>query len=124
MKTCIKELAELKSAILTNTFVHEVNVLGVGGRVAGRGKGKKRNDPRVHGFCFIMKQVTFVFSGRSLSQRRKHRRKYNQECLHVSISNRTCRCPSPISSNLFSPLPRPIDPSPFSLKSRLHYITI
>lgn len=71
MKTCIKELAELKSAILMNTFVHEVNVLGVGGRVAGRGKGKKRNDPRVYGFCFIMKQVTFVFSGRSLSQRRK-----------------------------------------------------
>lgn len=42
MKTCIKELAELKSAILMSTFVHEVNVLGVGGRVAGRGKGKKK----------------------------------------------------------------------------------
>lgn len=42
MKTCIKELAELKSAILMSTFVHEVNVLGVGGRVAGRGKGKQK----------------------------------------------------------------------------------
>lgn len=43
MKTCIKERAELKSAILMNTFIHEVNVLGVRGRVAGRGKGKNWN---------------------------------------------------------------------------------
>lgn len=43
MKTRVKELAELKSAILMSTFIHEVNVLGVVRRVAGRGKRKKWN---------------------------------------------------------------------------------